>query len=129
MEVLAPQKLSAGLITAKPQTKIHALTSSIFDHNATRKNMPNLNACTAMSTQSFEINNRSDTHTNKLDHTNHTRCNDTKLGALPLGEGGGAKHSPLTGAHGKMWQKSSKSTFLKIISDHPRDLRNTPGHK
>ena len=29
-----------------------------------------------------------------------------ELGALPLGEGGGAKHSPLTGAHGKMYQKS-----------------------
>ena len=33
------------------------------------------------------------------------------LGALPLVEGGGAKHSPLTGAHEKIWQKSSKIKF------------------
>ena len=50
------------------------------------------------------------------------------LGALPLAEGGGAKHSPLTGEHGKMLQNHQKSIFLKIIKDHPRALRNTPRH-
>ena len=51
-----------------------------------------------------------------------------ELGALPLAEGGGAKHSPLTGAQGKCGKNHQKSTFLKIIRDHPRALRNTPGH-
>ena len=32
------------------------------------------------------------------------------LGALPLGEGGGAKHSPLTGAHGKRCKNHVKKS-------------------
>ena len=48
------------------------------------------------------------------------------LGALPLGDGGGAKHSPLTGAH-ENHETSFKIIFLKIIRDHPRTLTNTTG--
>ena len=48
-----------------------------------------------------------------------------ELGALPLAEGGGAKHSPLTGAHGKMWQKSSKINFSSwIILEHLETLQS-----
>ena len=39
----------------------------------------------------------------------HHFPNASILGALPLGEGGGAKLSPLTGAHGKMMQKMIKN--------------------
>ena len=35
------------------------------------------------------------------------------LGARPLGEGGGAKHSPLTGTHEKIQENHEKTTFLK----------------
>ena len=50
-----------------------------------------------------------------------------ELGAFPLDEGGGAKHSPLTGVH-ENHKNHQKTTFPKIIMDHPRALRNTPGH-
>ena len=56
------------------------------------------------------------------------------LGALPLGEGGGAKHSPLTGAH-ENHEKSSKINFPEnhqgssyITYKHSRASLMTPRH-
>ena len=50
-----------------------------------------------------------------------------KLGALPLGEGGGAKHSPPGHIDDSMWVKNhEKSILMKIYQELPRASRITP---
>ena len=51
----------------------------------------------------------------------------SRLGALLLGEGGGAKYSSPCQMDDIKWVKNhEKSMFLKIDKEHPRASRTTP---